>query len=100
MGLRRTLRVNRPHWFDGIDARGLKDNRSVSIDTISNRKLFVDAEVPGLVASLGRVMSRELRPLEKDGHELYKLISASEEQEWQAYITAISGIDSPQRLPN
>ena len=73
-------------WFDEIVACGLADVKAVSIECATGRKVDVGMEVPAMVNRFGRVMERQMVPLEMGSGELaelvYTLEQESREDEW------------------
>lgn len=67
-------------WFDRIVACGLADVRAVSIEGVTGGKVQVETEVPGIVERFGRVMEREMVPLDVGSGELAKLVYTLEQE--------------------
>ncbi len=66
-------------WFDEIVACGLADVKSASVEGATGRRVDVGMEVPGIVERFGRVMERQVVPLEGSG-ELAKLVYTLEQE--------------------
>jgi len=67
-------------WFDEIVACGLADVKAASIESATGRKLDVGIEIPGIVARFGRVMERQMVPLEVGSGELAELVFTLEQE--------------------
>ncbi|KAI0273446.1 hypothetical protein BC834DRAFT_921518 [Gloeopeniophorella convolvens] len=67
-------------WFDEVVACGLPDVRATSIEAAAGRETAVEAEVPGVVARFGRVMEREMAPLELGADALGELVGAVDQE--------------------
>ena len=67
-------------WFGKIVACGLPYVNAVSIESATERKQRVGVEVPGIVERFGRVMEREMVPLEEGSSELAQLIHTLERE--------------------
>jgi lipoate-protein ligase B len=70
-------------WFDQIVAWGLADVKAVSVEGATGRKVEVGGEVPGIVERFGRVMERQMVPLDLDvgsSGELAKLVYTLEQE--------------------
>ncbi len=66
-------------WFDEVVACGLADVKAASIEGATGRKVQVGTEVPGIVERFGRVMERQMVPLQPESSELSKLVYALEQ---------------------
>ncbi|KAH9966815.1 lipoyltransferase [Russula dissimulans] len=66
-------------WFDEIVACGLADVKAASIESATGRKLDVGMEIFGIVARFGRVMERQMVPLEVGSGELAELVFTLEQ---------------------
>jgi len=66
-------------WFDEVVACGLADVKAASIEGATGRKVAVGTEVPGIVERFGRVMERQMVPLQPESSELSKLVYALEQ---------------------
>ncbi|KAI0006172.1 lipoyltransferase [Russula compacta] len=66
-------------WFDQIVACGLADVKAASIEVATGRNLEVGIEVPGIVERFGRVMERQMVPLEVRSGELAELVYTLEQ---------------------
>jgi lipoyl(octanoyl) transferase len=70
-------------WFDEIVACGLVGVKAASIEgatTGGRRNLQVGTEVPGIVERFGRVMEREMVPLDVGSGELAELVYTLEQE--------------------
>jgi lipoyl(octanoyl) transferase len=67
-------------WFDQVVACGLADVKAASIEGATGRKVEVGTEVPGIVERFGRVMERQMVPLQPESSELSKLVYALEQE--------------------
>jgi len=67
-------------WFDEIVACGLADVKAASIESATGRKLDVGMEIPGIVARFGRVMERQMVPLEVGSGQLAELVYTLEQE--------------------
>lgn len=69
-------------WFDEVVACGLADVKAVSVECATGRKVEVGTEVPGIVRSFGRVMERQMVPLEmgSGSSELAELVYTLEQE--------------------
>jgi lipoyl(octanoyl) transferase 2 len=67
-------------WFDEIVACGLEDVKAVSIEDATAKRLEVGLEVPGIVERFGRVMQRQMVPLDVGTDDLGKLVYALEQE--------------------
>jgi len=67
-------------WFDEIVACGLADVKAASIERATGRALDVGMEVPGIVERFGRVMERQMVPLEVGSGELAELVYTLEQE--------------------
>jgi lipoyl(octanoyl) transferase len=67
-------------WFDEIVACGLADVKAASIEGAAGKKLQVGVEVPGIVERFGRVMQRQMVPLDVGADELGELVYALEQE--------------------
>ena len=67
-------------WFGRVVACGLPDVEAVSIESATGREQRVGSEVPGIVERFGRVMEREMVPLEEGSGELAKLVHTLEQE--------------------
>lgn len=67
-------------WFDQVVACGLADVKAASIEGATGRKVDVGTEVPGIVERFGRVMGRQMVPLQPESSELSKLVYALEQE--------------------
>jgi lipoyl(octanoyl) transferase len=61
-------------WFDQVVACGLADVKAASIESATGKKVEVGVEIPGIVERFGRVMEREMVPLEIGSGELAELV--------------------------
>jgi lipoate-protein ligase B len=68
-------------WFDEIVACGLADVKAVSVQCATGRKVDVGMEVPAVVDRFGRVMERQMVPLEMGSGELAELVHTLEQEE-------------------
>jgi lipoate-protein ligase B len=67
-------------WFDQVVACGLVDVKAASVEGATGRKLEVGIEVPGIVERFGRVMDRQMVPLELGSDKLGELVYALEQE--------------------
>jgi lipoate-protein ligase B len=67
-------------WFDEIVACGLADVKAVSVECATGRKVDVGMEVPGIVDRFGRVMERQMVPLEMGSGPLAELVHTLEQE--------------------
>jgi len=67
-------------WFDQIVACGLADVKAASIEGATGRNVQVGTEVPGIVERFGRVMERQMVPLDVGSGELAELVYALEKE--------------------
>ena len=69
-------------WFEQIVACGLDDVKAVSIEGATGRKVEVAGEVAGVVERFGRVMERQMVPLDLDvgSGELAELVYTLEQE--------------------
>jgi lipoyl(octanoyl) transferase 2 len=67
-------------WFDEIVACGLADVKAASVEDATGRRVDVGMEVPGIVERFGRVMERQVVPLEVGSGELAKLVYTLEQE--------------------
>jgi lipoyl(octanoyl) transferase 2 len=67
-------------WFDEIVACGLADVKAVSVESAARRKVDVGMEVPAIVDRFGRVMERQMVPLEMGSGELAELVYTLEQE--------------------
>jgi len=67
-------------WFDEIVACGLADVKAASVEGATGKKLQVGVEVPGIVERFGRVMQRQMVPLDVGADELGELVYALEQE--------------------
>jgi lipoyl(octanoyl) transferase 2 len=67
-------------WFDQIVACGLEDVKAVSIEDATAKKLDVRLEISGIVERFGRVMQRQMVPLDVGTDDLGKLVYALEQE--------------------
>jgi lipoate-protein ligase B len=67
-------------WFDEIVACGMADVKAVSVEHATGRKMDVGREVPGVVDRFGRVMERQMVPLEMGSGELAELVYTLEQE--------------------
>jgi len=67
-------------WFDQVVACGLADVKAASIEGATGRKVEVGTEIPGIVERFGRVMERQMVPLQPESSELSKLVYALEQE--------------------
>ena len=77
-------------WFDEIVACGLADVKAVSVESAAGRKVDVGMEVPGIVDRFGRVMERQMVPLEMGSGELAELVYNLERESREDERTKIS----------
>jgi lipoyl(octanoyl) transferase len=77
-------------WFDEIVACGLADVKAVSVESAARRKVDVGMEVPGIVDRFGRVMERQMVPLEMGSGELAELVYTLERESREDERTKIS----------
>ncbi|KAJ7684599.1 hypothetical protein DFH06DRAFT_1156096 [Mycena polygramma] len=66
-------------WFDQVVACGLADVRAGSVETVKGREIDIHEEIPGLVKRFGRMLKREIVPmnLAEEG-EIGEAIAAAE----------------------
>ena len=67
-------------WFDEVVACGLADVKAASIEGATGRNVRVETEVPGIVERFGRVMERQMVPLQPESSELSELVYALEQE--------------------
>jgi lipoyl(octanoyl) transferase 2 len=67
-------------WFDEVVACGLADVKAASIESVTGRKQEVEREVPGIVERFGRVMERQMVPLELGSSKLAELVYTLEQE--------------------
>jgi lipoyl(octanoyl) transferase 2 len=67
-------------WFDEIVACGLADVKAASVECATGRTVDVGMEVPGIVDRFGRVMERQMVPLEMGSGELADLVYTLEQE--------------------
>ena len=67
-------------WFDKIVACGLAGVKAASVEYATGRKVDVGTEVPGIVDRFGRVMERQMVPLEMGSGELAELVYTLEQE--------------------
>ena len=67
-------------WFDEVVACGLADVKAASIEGATGRNVRVGTEVPGIVERFGRVMERQMVPLQPESSELSELVYALEQE--------------------
>ena len=67
-------------WFDQVVACGLADVKAASIEGATGRNVRVGTEVPGIVERFGRVMERQMVPLQPESSELSELVYALEQE--------------------
>jgi len=67
-------------WFDEIVACGLVDVKAASVESATGKKVDVGTEVPGVVDRFGRVMERQMVPLEMGSGELAELVYTLEKE--------------------
>ena len=67
-------------WFDKVVACGLADVKAASIESATGRMVEVGTEVPGIVERFGRVMERQMVPLQSESSELSELVYALEKE--------------------
>ena len=69
-------------WFEQIVACGLDDVKAVSVEGATGRKVEVAGEVAGVVERFGRVMERQMVPLDLDvgSGELAELVYTLEQE--------------------
>jgi lipoate-protein ligase B len=69
-------------WFDEIVACGLADVKAISVECATGRRVEVGIVVPGIVHSFGRVMERQMVPLEmgSGSSELAELVYTLEQE--------------------
>ena len=69
-------------WFEQIVACGLADVKAVSVEGATGRKVEVEGEVAGIVERFGRVMERQMVPLDLDvgSGELAELVYTLEQE--------------------
>lgn len=77
-------------WFDEIVACGLADVKAASVEGATGRKVDVGMEVPGIVDRFGRVMERQMVPLEMGSGELADLVYTLEQESREDERTKIS----------
>jgi lipoyl(octanoyl) transferase len=77
-------------WFDEIVACGLADVKAVSVECATGREVDVGMEIPGIVDRFGRVMERQMVPLEMGSGELAELVYALEQESRKVERTKIS----------
>jgi lipoyl(octanoyl) transferase 2 len=61
-------------WFDKIVACGLANVKATSIEGTTGRKQNVEMEIPGIVERFGRIMERQMVPLELGSGKLAELV--------------------------
>jgi lipoyl(octanoyl) transferase 2 len=61
-------------WFDQVVACGLADVKAASIEGATSSEQEVGMEVPGVVERFGRVMERQMVPLELGSGKLAELV--------------------------
>jgi len=67
-------------WFDEIVACGLADVKAASIEDATGRRVDVGMEVPGIVERFGRVMERQMVPLDVGYGELAEIVYNLEQE--------------------
>ncbi len=67
-------------WFDEIVACGLADVKAASIEDATGRRVDVGMEVPGIVERFGRVMERQMVPLDVGYGELAEMVYSLEQE--------------------
>jgi len=67
-------------WFDEVVACGLADVKAASIEGATSREREVGTEVPGIVERFGRVMERQMVPLELGSGKLAGLVYTLEQE--------------------
>jgi lipoyl(octanoyl) transferase 2 len=77
-------------WFDEIVACGLADVKAVSVECATGRKVEVGMEVPAIVDGFGRVMERQMVPLEMGSGDLAELVHTLEQESREDERTEIS----------
>ena len=77
-------------WFDEIVACGLADVKAASVECATGREVDVGTEVPGIVDRFGRVMERQMVPLEMGSGELAELVYTLEQESREDERTRIS----------
>ena len=67
-------------WFDKVVACGLADVKAVSIEGATGRNQEVGMEISGIVERFGRVMERQMVPLEPGSGRLAELVFTLEQE--------------------
>jgi len=72
-------------WFDQVVACGLADVKAGSVETAKNKEVDIHEEIPGLLNRFGRLLERELLPmnLAQEG-EVGEAIAAAEDDSMKA----------------
>ncbi|KAJ7739639.1 hypothetical protein DFH07DRAFT_76045 [Mycena maculata] len=72
-------------WFDQVVACGLADVKAGSVGTVKGQAIDIHGEIPGLLGSLGRMLDRELLPMNPaEEGEVGEAIAAAEEDALRA----------------
>ena len=77
-------------WFDEIVACGLADVKAVSVECATGKEVEVGMEIAGIVDRFGRVMERQMVPLEMGSGELAELVHTLEQESGEDEWTKIS----------